>query len=100
MISYEYKRIIEHVYDVVEEEGAVTTRKSFFGIRWHLHGNATLTRKQHGYLQLLSQISTLTRHDDMVRDAQKWNEEYDFTPSSPKKFANSRPVVDPFINAV
>lgn len=60
----------------------------------------TLTKKQHGYLQLLSQISTLTRHDDMVRDAQKWNEEYDFTPSSPEEI---RQFVDQwwtsFINA-
>ena len=45
----------------------------------------TLTKKQHGYLQLLAQISTLTRHDDMVRDAQKWDEQYDFTPSSPEE---------------
>lgn len=44
-----------------------------------------LTKRQHGYLQLLTQISTLTHHDDMVEDAQKWNDEYDFTTSSPEE---------------
>lgn len=45
----------------------------------------TLTKKQYGYLQLLSQISILTRHDDMVREAQKWDEQYDFTAGSPEE---------------
>ena len=45
----------------------------------------TLTKKQHGYLQLLTQIATLTRHDEMVQDGVKWNEQYDFTNSSPEE---------------
>lgn len=44
-----------------------------------------LTKRQHGYLQLLSQIATLTRHDDMVEHAQKWNDEYEFTTASPEE---------------
>lgn len=45
----------------------------------------TLTKKQHGYLQLLTQISTLTRHDEMVQDGVKWNDQYDFTNTSPEE---------------
>lgn len=45
----------------------------------------TLTKKQHGYLQLLTQIATLTRHDEMVQDGVKWNDQYDFTNSSPEE---------------
>lgn len=45
----------------------------------------TLTKKQYGYLQLLTQISTLTRHDEMVQDGIKWNDQYDFTNSSPEE---------------
>lgn len=44
-----------------------------------------LTKKQYGYLQLLSQIATLTRHDDMIEDGIKWNEDYEFTSSSPEE---------------
>lgn len=42
----------------------------------------TLTKKQHGYLQLLAQISTLTRHDEMVQDGVKWNDSYEYNASS------------------
>lgn len=45
----------------------------------------TLTKKQYGYLQLLTQISTLTRHDEMVQDGVKWNDQYDFTNTSPEE---------------
>ena len=45
----------------------------------------TLTKKQYGYLQLLSQIATLTRHDEMIDDGVKWNENYDFTTNSPEE---------------
>ena len=42
----------------------------------------TLTKKQYGYLQLLAQISTLTRHDEMVQDGVKWNDTYEYNTSS------------------
>ena len=42
----------------------------------------TLTKKQYGYLQLLAQISTLTRHDEMVQDGVKWNDSYEYNASS------------------
>ncbi len=42
----------------------------------------TLTKKQQNYLQLLTQISSLTRHDEMLSDGIKWNDNYEFAENS------------------